>query len=222
MEYDYVIKTIIIGDSNVGKSNIITKFVDNEFNSKSKTTIGVDYKTTTYDYGDKIIKLIIWDTAGQERFKSIIKTFYKCAKIVIICFDLTDKISFENINYWYNEVIKEINLNKNENKEQNPIIILVGTKCDNKKKIVIEKEEAVKKSIDLKLFGYFECSAKENIGIDEIFLNLIKIYCSFDEIQKIKRSKKLINNSNNENNFVNSSNNKKNKKFSDYFKCKIF
>lgn len=232
MEYDYVIKTIIIGDSNVGKSNILTKFVDNEFNSKSYTTIGVDYKIITFNYENKNIKLVIWDTAGQERFKSIVKTFYNCANVVIICFDLTDKTSFENIDYWYNEVIKQTNQKQNTNKnqeeckEQKPIIILVGTKCDKVEKIVIEKEEGIKKAIDLKLFGYFECSAKENICIEEIFLNLIKIYCSFDEIQKIKKSKKLLNNSfnsNNENYIINlPDNKKKNKKLSDYFKCKIF
>lgn len=122
MDYDFIIKIIIIGNTNVGKSCILTKFVDNEFISHNTTTIGVDYKTFYTTYLDKDIKLLIWDTAGQERFKAITKTFYKGVQVVIICFDLTNYDSFEDIDIWMEEIKKE--------KLDKPIIILVGTKSD--------------------------------------------------------------------------------------------
>jgi Ras-related protein Rab-1A len=194
MEYDYLIKTIIIGDSSVGKSNIITKFVDDEFTHAYCSTIGVDYKTICVDYLNKIVKIIIWDTAGQERFKTITRTFYKGAHVVIICFDLTNRETFENVDYWLEEINKEHLLN--------PIIVLVGTKTDLSLKRIIIKEEALKKVSELKFKGYFETSAKTYDGIEEMFLNIIKLYCSFDDIDKIKKIKlnsNLKNNTNVEN-----------------------
>lgn len=191
MEYDYLIKTIIIGDTSVGKSNILTKFADDEFKSDYSSTIGVDYKTIRVDYFDKSVKIMIWDTAGQERFKSITKTFYKGSKVVIICFDLTNRESFDNVDTWLEEIYKE-NLT-------NPIIVLAGTKADLQTKRIIEKEEAIKKSTQLKLHGYFETSSKTSDGIEEMFFSIIKLYCSFDDINKIKRTKSTNNNLNNKN-----------------------
>src|SRR3990167_5585635 len=110
MEYDYSIKTIIIGDSCVGKSCILNKFVDDNFNNDANMTIGVDYKTCRIDYANKTIKLLIWDTAGQERFQSLTKAFYKNAEVIIIVFDITNIKSFTNIDYWIKEIEKEIDM----------------------------------------------------------------------------------------------------------------
>lgn len=180
MDYDYSIKTIIVGDSSVGKSNILTKFVDDEFKDYNCTTIGVDYKVIRVDHGEKTIKLLIWDTAGQERFNSIVKTFYKDSQVVIIVFDLTKRDTFDNIEFWIKQVKEE--------KINDPIYILVGNKVDLQSKRVITKEEVIKKTTDLKLHGYFESSAKNNICIEEIFLNATKLY---SEINNITDSKKL-------------------------------
>lgn len=191
MDYDFTIKIIIIGNTNVGKSCILTKFVDNEFISHNTTTIGVDYKTFYTTYLDKDIKLLIWDTAGQERFKAITKTFYKGVQVVIICFDLTNYDSFEDIDIWMEEIKKE--------KLDKPIIILVGTKSDLTSSRVITKEEALKKTTQLKLDAYFETSAKTNQGIEDIFNSIVKLYCLLNDIDKIKKSKSqtLKNNSSN-------------------------
>lgn len=191
MDYDFTIKIIIIGNTNVGKSCILTKFIDNEFISHNTTTIGVDYKTYYTTYLDKDIKLLIWDTAGQERFKSITKTFYKGVQVVIICFDLTNYDSFEDIDIWMEEIKKE--------KLNSPIIILVGTKSDLTSSRVITKEEALKKITQLKLDAYFETSAKTNQGIEDIFNSIVKLYCLLNDIDKIKKSKPqtLKNNSSN-------------------------
>lgn len=184
MEYDCLIKIIIIGDSNVGKSNILTKFADDEFKSNCSSTIGIDYKTVRIDHLNKSIKLLIWDTAGQERFNSITKTYYKGARVVIICFDLTNRDTFDNVNFWLEEIYKE-NLN-------NPIIVLAGTKSDLEKSRVVSKEDGVKKAMSLKLQGYFETSAKTSIGIEEMFFSIIKLYCSFENIKEIKKKNKTI------------------------------
>jgi len=174
MKYDYSIKTIIVGDSSVGKSNILTKFVDDEFNVNNSTTVGVDYKVVRVDYGQKIVKLLLWDTAGQERFNAIVKTFYKDAQVVILVFDLTNRASFDNIEFWLNQVRDE--------KIADPIYILVGNKVDIETNRVISKEEVIKKTTDLKLLGYFESSAKNNICIEEIFLNAVKLYSDMKNI----------------------------------------
>lgn len=194
MEYDYSIKTIIVGDSSVGKSNILTKFVDDKFNTNNTSTIGVDYKVVRVDYGQKTIKLLIWDTAGQERFNAIVKTFYKDAQVVILVFDLTNRVSFDNIEFWLNQVKGE--------KIDDPIYILVGNKVDIESKRVISKEEVIKKTTDLKLHGYFESSAKNNICIEEIFLGATKLYSDMkniiDEKNLPKRKKSVSFNFKNE------------------------
>ena len=104
MDYDFVIRIIIIGDCNIGKSSILSKFIDDEFERKYNKTICVDYKTYYTEYHNQNIKLIIWDTSGQDRFKSIIKSFYKGINIVVICFDLTDEYSFDNVDLWLDEI----------------------------------------------------------------------------------------------------------------------
>lgn len=192
MDYDYdysikTIKTIIVGDSSVGKSNILTKFVNDDFNPYNTTTIGVDYKIVKIDYGQKTIKLLIWDTAGQERFNSIVKTYYKDAQVVILVFDLTNRVSFDNIEFWINQVKGE--------KIDDPIYIMVGNKVDLKIKREITKEEVIKKATNLKLHGYFESSAKNNICIEEIFLNATKLYFNMKNIideKNLPKRKKSI------------------------------
>ena len=204
MEYDYSIKTIIVGDSSVGKSNILTKFVDDEFNVNNSTTVGVDYKVVRVDHGQKTVKLLLWDTAGQERFNAIVKTFYKDAQVVILVFDLTNRASFDNIEFWLNQVKGE--------KIDDLIYILVGNKVDIESKRVISKEEVIKKTTDLKFHGYFESSAKNNICIEEIFLNAVKLYSNMknitDEKNLPKRKKSVSFNLKNEK-----------KSFFDFFKC---
>lgn len=194
MEYDYSIKTIIVGDSSVGKSNILTKFVDDEFNVNNSTTVGVDYKVVRVDHGQKTVKLLLWDTAGQERFNAIVKTFYKDAQVVILVFDLTNRASFDNIEFWLNQVKCE--------KIDDLIYILVGNKVDIESKRVISKEEVIKKTTDLKFNGYFESSAKNNICIEEIFLNAVKLYSNMknitDEKNLPKRKKSVSFNLKNE------------------------
>ena len=183
MDYDHKIKIIIIGDYDVGKSCILTKFIDDEFIPKYNTTVGVDYKTYRIDYLDKHFKLLIWDTGGQERFRAITKSFYRGVNAVIICFDLTNVSSYNNVDLWLKEILKE--------KLNNPIIFLVGTKADMVKSREITKEEAIKKANLLNFYAYYETSAKNNICINDIFYGIVKLYCSFNDIRSPNRRENI-------------------------------
>jgi len=96
-KYSCTVKLIIIGDSSVGKTNILLRFCDNEFKPSHVATIGVDFKIKTIQVDDKRIKLQIWDTAGQERFKNINQTYYKGAIGIILTYTITDITSFNNV-----------------------------------------------------------------------------------------------------------------------------
>lgn len=97
-------KVIIIGDSGVGKTNLITRFCQNAFKDSYVATIGVDFKIKTIAIGERRYKLQIWDTAGQERFKNITHTYYKGAAGIILTFSIVDRNSFENIQRWMNQI----------------------------------------------------------------------------------------------------------------------
>ena len=95
--FDHMVKLIIIGDSGVGKTNMIMKFCDQGFRDNYIATIGVDFKVKTIQIDDKKFKLQIWDTAGQERFRNITQTYYKGAVGVILAYSITSEISYDNI-----------------------------------------------------------------------------------------------------------------------------
>jgi len=122
LEIDLYLKLIIVGDSGVGKTNILTRFTKNVFNHENKTTIGVEFASKVIKIQDHILKLQIWDTAGQERFKSLTVAYYKGSRGAIIVFDVTKRESFENVINWLNDIKK--------NGDKETIIILVGNKND--------------------------------------------------------------------------------------------
>lgn len=184
MDCDFKIKIIVIGNSNVGKSCILTKYIDDEFNSKHNTTIGVDFKICHINHSHKNFKLFIWDTAGIEIFNTITKLFYINVDVIIICFDLTDIYSYNNVDFWLREIKKE--------KITNPIVILVGTKSDLIYSRAITKEEVLDKVDELNFHAYYETSAKLNIGIDDIFNDIVKFYCSSNNLD-LKKKKLQIN-----------------------------
>ena len=106
---DYKLKVVIVGDSGVGKSNLIKRFTTNEFNENSKATVGVEFLSKSYKINDKIFKIEMWDTAGQERYKSITAAYYKGAKGALLVYDTTSAQSFENIDKWLSEIKEKTN-----------------------------------------------------------------------------------------------------------------
>ena len=132
-EVDHIFKILIIGDSSVGKSNILLRFSDGIFHDTFLPTIGVDFKIKNLNLMNQQIKLNIWDTAGQERFKTITATYYKGSHGIIVCYDITDRESFNNVNNWLTEIKKHAGANV--------VKFLVGNKCDMEDERVVSKEE---------------------------------------------------------------------------------
>jgi len=103
-EHDFLAKVFIIGDSGVGKTNLLTKFCDGVFKDSYVATIGVDFKLKTINVDDAKVKLQIWDTAGQERFRNITQTYYKGAAGIILAYAVNNKQSFKNIASWIKQI----------------------------------------------------------------------------------------------------------------------
>ena len=162
-EYDLLFKLILIGDSYVGKSNILLKYLKNQFNENSKTTIGVDTKNIIIN--NKRIKIQIWDTAGQERYRSITSAYYKGAKGALIVYDITRKNTFDNIDKW----ITDLKLNG----DKNICIIILGNKSDLIDKREINKNDGIKKA-EMYKTAFLETSALNGDNISKAFDELIE------------------------------------------------
>ena len=164
-EYDYLFKLILVGDSYVGKTNILSKYIKNEFNQNTKSTVGVEFGAKLLKIEDKIIKAQIWDTAGQERYKSITSAYYKGAKGAFIVYDITNRLTFESVDKW----VQDLNLNS----DKNITLLLIGNKMDLADKRVVSKEEGEEKA---KSFGlaFLETSALTGENIDKVFDYMLK------------------------------------------------
>jgi small GTP-binding protein len=132
-DYDLIFKVVLIGDSGVGKSNILSRYLKDEFNLHTKTTVGVEFGTKKIEVDGMKIKAQIWDTAGQERYKSITNAYYKGSKGALLVYDITKKESFDNIEKWLQEFKR--------NCEPDITIILIGNKCDLQNERVVSREE---------------------------------------------------------------------------------
>ena len=164
------VKVVLLGEIGVGKACIITRFITGEFNPNTISSVHTQYKyTKQMIFNDKAIKFDIWDTAGQERFRYIARIFYKDAKIICLCYDITSKESFEELkDYWY-EMQAKLNTNGD------PIYAVVANKSDlyQNAQVLDEEGKAFAKSIN----GIFQStSAKFNIGITSLFENIGKRY----------------------------------------------
>ena len=174
--YDLLFKLILIGDSCVGKSNILLKYLKNEFDPNSRATVGVEFGTKNIIINNKKIKIQIWDTAGQERYRSITSAYYKGAKGCFIVYDITNSQSFDDIIKWYEEIKRS--------GDKGVSIILVGNKCDleNERKITIEMGKNKAKEMNC---PFYETSALSNIMIEQVFKSMCE-----DIYNKIKSEKK--------------------------------
>ena len=158
--YDYLFKLIVIGDSGVGKSSILTRYIDDSFTSSFISTIGIDFKIKNIIHNDKKIKLQIWDTAGQERFRTITTAYYRGAHGILLVYDTTKLISYQNLSKW----IKCIEMHASENIP----VILVGSKKDISNEREISAEVGQRRASDCDM-DFIEVSAKTGENIDELF-----------------------------------------------------
>jgi small GTP-binding protein len=158
-------KILLVGDSSVGKSSIMMRFIDNFFNESMTTTVGADFKSKRVKVDDTELKLIIWDTAGQEKYRSLAQNFYKNALGVFIVFDITNRATFTNIEGWVKQVQK--------NTGEEVIKWLLGNKADLESERQVSKEEIDETCRKLSL-QYLEVSAKSGTNINTSFMNISK------------------------------------------------
>jgi Rab family protein len=149
-----IFKIVFIGDSGVGKTNIMNRFSKNIFNINSKPTIGVDFALKNVKLGPYSIRLQLWDTAGQERYKSFTSTYFKDAHGIIFVYDITNKESFQNISNWISIVGGHTDLNSN-------VKMLIGNKMDLTESRQVGTEEASDFANKHSMF-FFETSALDN------------------------------------------------------------
>ena len=155
--YDYIVKTIIVGDNAVGKTSIVENLVENTFSPYIDTSIGVDYRVKIIELANKKVKFQLWDTAGQEKFRSITKTYYRSAELVLIVFDVSRYPNFSKLQNWIEEV-RFLN--------QTCQIFLIGNKIDLNRNVSFDQ---ARKFADDNNISYYECSAKDSTNIEESF-----------------------------------------------------
>ena len=183
LEYDYLFKYLIIGNSGVGKSCLLIRFTDDKFEEGYVTTIGVDFKIKTLEIEGKSVKLQIWDTAGQERFRNIVSTYYKGGHGIMMVYDITDLESFRYLDSWLKEIEK--------NASKNVYKILVGNKNDMEKERKVSFEKGMEFA-NLHGMKFFETSAKENKNVEEAFKEMTK-----DIINSLKKVNEKTNSNSN-------------------------
>ncbi|ONH67638.1 GTP-binding protein ypt3 [Cyberlindnera fabianii] len=164
-EYDYLFKIVLIGDSGVGKSNLLSRFTRNEFNLDSKSTIGVEFATRTLEIEGKKVKAQIWDTAGQERYRAITSAYYRGSVGALIVYDISKSESYESVSKWLKEL--------KDHADENVVIELVGNKSDLDHLRAVPTEEASHFSAENQLL-FTEASALNADNVDLAFQQLIK------------------------------------------------
>ena len=181
-------KILLLGDWSVGKTCFLMRYIDNTFNEIHLSTIGMDYKLkdVTLENG-KTVKIQIWDTAGQERYKSISKSYVKGANGIFLIYDITNKASFEGIRNWVKQIKEQVS--------PRVCVALVANKIDDKEKEEVSSEDGIKLSNEIK-FPFYQVSAKEGIGVNECFDELIKQIVKNYESAPMESGQKLNNQKN--------------------------
>ena len=180
--YDLIFKIVLIGDSGVGKTNILSRYINNEFSLATQSTVGVEFGSKIIKKNGKVIKLQIWDTAGQERYKSITSAYYKGSRGAFVVYDITRKTTYDNIDKWIGEL--------KTNGSEDVLIMLVGNKSDLEEKREVITEEVEKKAQEQKL-AFCETSALNGKNVEYAFENLINEILKKVEKEKINEAKQL-------------------------------
>ena len=162
--YEMMFKVVLVGDSFVGKTNIMSKYLKNEFHEDSKATVGVEFGSRQFNIEGHLIKAQIWDTAGQERYKAITSAYYKGAKGAFIVYDITRKESFDNVTKWAEQL--------KASADKNLSIIIVGNKIDLEDQRQVKTEEGQNKANELES-AFIETSACSGTNLDKAFEMMI-------------------------------------------------
>ncbi|KAL0717049.1 hypothetical protein Bca4012_066371 [Brassica carinata] len=162
---DYVFKVVLIGDSAVGKTQLLARFARNEFSVDSKATIGVEFQTKTLVIDNKTVKAQIWDTAGQEsRYRAVTSAYYRGAVGAMLVYDMTKRQSFDHMAKWLEEL--------RGHADKNIVIMLIGNKCDLGSLRAVPTEDAQEFAERENLF-FMETSALEATNVETAFLTIL-------------------------------------------------
>ena len=163
--YDDKYKIMLIGESSVGKSSILSRYTKNDFAGEYLTTLGIDFQDKMIEINNSKIRLQLWDTAGQERYRNLARNYFNTSNGFIIVFDVTSIDSFNAVEYW----LSQINLYAPLDVKS----VIVGNKIDLLEKRKVNKNDAFEMAEKNK-FKYFECSAKTGEGVNDVFDTLAK------------------------------------------------
>jgi Ras-related protein Rab-11A len=164
-DYDMIFKVVLIGDSGVGKSNILSRYIRDEFSIETKSTVGVEFGSKKIKVKGTNIKAQIWDTAGQERYKSITNAYYKGAKGALVVFDISRRETFSTIDRWISEL--------KSNADNDVSVILIGNKADLEEQRQVKVEEGKAKAEHYNI-AYIETSALQAINVEKSFSLMIE------------------------------------------------
>ncbi|KAH6919249.1 GTPase [Coprinopsis sp. MPI-PUGE-AT-0042] len=162
--YDFLFKVVLIGDSGVGKSNLLSRFTRNEFNLESKSTIGVEFATRSINVDGKTVKAQIWDTAGQERYRAITSAYYRGAVGALLVYDIAKHATYVNVTRWLKEL--------RDHADSNIVIMLVGNKSDLKHLRAVPTEEAKAFATENGL-SFIETSALDASNVEGAFQTIL-------------------------------------------------
>ncbi|KQK17534.1 ras-related protein RABA3 [Brachypodium distachyon] len=169
MEEDYVFKVVVIGDSGVGKTQLLGRFTRDEFCLDSKSTIGIEFQTRTVLLAGKRVKAQIWDTAGQERYRAVTSAYYRGALGAMLVYDVTRRDSFEHAARWVAEL--------RAHADKSIVVVLIGNKADLAVAAVgrraVDVEEATAFAEEQGLF-FYEASALSGDNVEAAFLGLLE------------------------------------------------
>jgi len=174
--FDYLFKVVLIGDSGVGKSNLLSRFTRNEFNLETKSTIGVEFATRSINVDGKTLKAQIWDTAGQERYRAITAAYYRGAVGALLVYDISKHGTYVNVTRWLKEL--------RDHAGSNIVIMLVGNKSDLKHLRAVPTEEAKAFATENGL-SFIETSALDASNVESAFQTILT------DIYRIVSSKSL-------------------------------
>ena len=165
-EYSYSVKFIIVGDSSVGKSNILLRFSRNTFDPGHQATLGIEFANKHLIYNNTDYLIQIWDTAGQENFRSVTRAYYKASAVAMVVYDITKEDSFLHIQNWLHDC-KEL-------APRTVILVLIGNKTDLEDQRVVAKERGENLAKENNMI-FFETSALNGNGIEEAFKKSIEV-----------------------------------------------
>lgn len=176
------VSILTVGETQVGKTSLILRFIDRVFYYDTKTTIGVDFKVKRISLLNRNILVKIWDSAGQERFKTVTRQYYKNAEGVMLIYDVTSEKSFSMIEEWFTSII--------ENKRKGAQVILIGNKTDSVNRVISEEQgKSLAKKYEVQ---YYETSALSGENVDKVFEELaesiLKMKLNSEEEESISLS----------------------------------